>query len=251
MHLTEGSLSTVNIITTSGLGLCAFGIACWGSRKEISRQKLGFWSVMTGLVLLAQMVNFSTGLGFSGHFLGVALLTTIFGLWSAMLSVGLILIVQALFLGDGSITTLGVNFINMGVMAAGAAYFVFHVMQGRRRMLRDAGQLFAMALASYVSILVAALCLGLTLGYALGSLMFSYALIAFFEAFISVAIFYACARYKSQRKSDLTKRSLALPPLIFGVIAVLLISFSSPLPDALGRAIEMYTIGAFDLPVKL
>ena len=141
---------------------------------------LGSWSVTTGLVLLAHMVNFSTGLGFSGHFLGVALLTIIFGLWSAMLSVGLVLIVKALFLGEGSIATLGVNFINMGVMAAGAAYFVFNVMQGRRRMLRDAGQLFAMAMASYVSVLVAALCLGLTLGYALSTFMPSYALFAFF-----------------------------------------------------------------------
>ena len=251
MHLAEDSLSVVNLIVTSGVGLCAFGIACWGSRKEISSQNLGSWLAMTGFVLIAQKVNFSTGLGFSGHFLGVALLTTIFGPWSAMLSIGFTLAVQAVFLGDGSVATLGVNFINMGIMPAGTAYFLFYIMQGRRRMLKDAGQLIAMALASYFSLLVSALSLGLTLGFAIGSLISIYALVAFFETFISVVIFYVCARYKYRTKPELTERSLVLPILMFGLIAALLISYNSQLPDALGRTIELYTLGQSDLPVKL
>jgi len=243
MHLNQESLSTVNLIVTSGVGLCAFCIAFWFSRKEISSKTLGSWLMMTSFILFSQEVNFPTGLGFPSHFLGTALLTNIFGPWSAMLSIGLILTVQAVFLGVGSIATIGANFISMGIVATGTTYFVFYLMQGRRRMLKDAGQMLAMALSSYASVLVSALSLALIMDFALSTLISSYALVAFFEAFISVVIFYVCARYKYRKKSELEEQSLVLPILMFGLIAVILIYYNSQLPDALGKIMEMYTIG--------
>ena len=106
-----------------------------------------------------------------------------------MLSVGLILAAQAALQGDDSIATLGVNLINMGVVAVGPAHAVFHVMQGERKMLKDTAQLLAIASASYISTLTAALSIGLIIGYNLGSLMAFYFIVGLFEALVSVSIF--------------------------------------------------------------
>lgn len=65
-------------------------------------------------------------MGTSGHLVGGALAAIILGSpFAAVFILTLVLIVQAVLFGDGGITTLGANIINMGVIGGFAGFYTF------------------------------------------------------------------------------------------------------------------------------
>ena len=228
MHLVEATLSnTATLLTTTG-GLIAFGAACIGARKEMSVKRLPSLALATGLVFLAQALNVATGFGFSGHLIGGALLAVMFGPWSAMLSMAAILSGQAIFLGDGSISTLGANFLNMGLVAAWSGYACYKLTD---RCLNGRKQFVSMGVAAYVSTVLAALALSVQVGYAMPQLLSAHLLIGCIEAVLSMAIFAACA---NSSESALRWK----PALALAVLALALLPLSSEQPDGMEHSLE-------------
>jgi cobalt/nickel transport system permease protein len=56
----------------------------------------------------------------------------ILGVWPAIISVSVALTIQALFFGDGGITTLGANCFNMAVVQVWVTYGLYRVLPGKR-----------------------------------------------------------------------------------------------------------------------
>ena len=79
MHLPEGSLNSSAVLVTTAVGMVAFGIACYCARGKLCPKQLPSLFAMTIFVLLAQMVNYATGFGYSGHWVGAGLLAIFFG----------------------------------------------------------------------------------------------------------------------------------------------------------------------------
>ena len=238
MHLTQGALDSSTTLLTSAVSVIALGAACYGARRQVKLKQLPALLVMSGFVFLAQMVNCSIGFGFSGHLVGASLLTIFFGPVAAMLSLASILTLQVGLLGDGSWSTLGANFLNMGVVAPWVSYVCFRVMQGRRAPQLDAGQVTAMGLASVLSIVGASLSLSLMLGGSVAGLLFSAGVWGLLEATIAVAVFAFCVR--EQNRGVLGSERLALRPLILITCFTLcLLPFSSQLPDGLEHVLEV------------
>lgn len=90
-----------------------------GKEKILKMAQLG------ALVFALQMLNFPIASGTSGHFLGGALLVIVLGPLEAVLTMSLVLIVQALVFADGGVFVLGMNILNMGVIGVFTAYFVY------------------------------------------------------------------------------------------------------------------------------
>jgi len=66
-------------------------------------------------VFAAQMINFSIpGTGSSGHLGGGMLLAVLLGPYAGFLTVASILLIQALFFGDGGLLAYGCNVFNLG-----------------------------------------------------------------------------------------------------------------------------------------
>ena len=237
MHLIQGTLDSSMTLATTAAGLMAFGLACYGARRELDTKQLPSLLAMTGFVFAAQMVNCATGFGFSGHLAGAALLAILFGPFSAMLSMGVILTAQYAFLGDGSLSTLGANFLNMGVVAPWIAIGVFRVLQGRRSPQADAGQVVALCIASLASTLGIAISLSLMSQAALSSILPAYAVIGGIEAVLSVAVFVICVRRMEARLSSMRRYALG-PIAAVCLIAVCLVPLSSKQPDGLEYALS-------------
>lgn len=233
MHLAQGTLSTSVTLLTSVAAIAAVGVAYYGARREVTKRKMPTLFAMSGFVFLAQMVNCSMGLGFSGHLLGGALLAVICGPWSAMLSMAAILSAQTALFGDGSWSTLGANFLNIGVVSVGVAYGIFRLLQGRRNSQLDAGQAFAMAIAAYSSTVAAAVSLALIADVQMSSLLYTHGIIGILEVCISVAMFAVCvASLRDTRPS--AECGFSLRPIAFAcALALCLAPFSSQLPDGL------------------
>jgi len=193
---------------------------------------------MTGFVFIAQMVNYSTGLGFSGHLLGAALLAVLFGPFAAMLSMAAVLTGQAALLGDGSISTLGANFLNMGVVAPWAAHLIFRSVQGRYQLTEHAGQLFAMGLASYCSVIAATLSMSCMLGGQAMELLSTHAVIGAFEVVVSLAVFAATALSVQSHLSSARRGMRLIPITAACALCICFAPFSSQLPDGLEHVLE-------------
>lgn len=102
-------------------------------RKEDIQNKIPLMGVVGAFVFAAQMVNFSIpGTGSSGHIAGGVLLAAILGPEAGFLSLVSILIVQALFFGDGGLLALGCNIINIGFFSCFIGYkFVYRNIIGK------------------------------------------------------------------------------------------------------------------------
>ncbi len=70
--------------------------------------------------------------GTEGHLLGGALAVVLLGPWLGPVVITVVTVVQALFLGDGGLSTLGVNVVNLALVPAAVGY---PVLLGLRRLL--------------------------------------------------------------------------------------------------------------------
>ena len=168
MHLPEGSLNSSAVLITTAVGILAFGIACCFARRKLCPKQLPSLLAMTIFVCLAQTVNYATGLGYSGHWVGAGLLSIFFGPIAAMLSMAAVLGTQSSLFGDGCWATLGANFINIGIVAPWAAHWSFKLLQGRRSPQVDLGQIIAVGIANFFAIVFA---IGATLAGMAGMLI--------------------------------------------------------------------------------
>jgi cobalt/nickel transport system permease protein len=238
MHLVSESLPLSVSLLTSVAGVVSLGAACYGARRELSAEQVPAFFAMTGFVFIAQMVNCSTGLGFSGHLLGAALLAVLLGPFAAMLSMAAVLTGQAAVLGDGSISTLGANFLNMGVVAPWAAHLIFHSLQRRHQWTAHTGQFFAMALASYGSVIAATLSMSYMFGGQTLELLSTHAVIGAFEVVVSLSVFAATA-FGVQSYRSTSRCGLRLIPITVScALCICLAPFSSQLPDGLEHVLE-------------
>ncbi len=66
-------------------------------------------------------------MGTSGHMVGATLVAIVFGSppWAGVLVLTLVLLVQGFAFGDGGITTMGANILNMGIISGFAGYYTY------------------------------------------------------------------------------------------------------------------------------
>ena len=75
--------------------------------------------ITSACVFAAQMVNFHIlVLPVSGPLLGGVLAAVMLGPWAGACVIATVLAVQCLLCGDGGLTALGANFVNMGLIGS-------------------------------------------------------------------------------------------------------------------------------------
>lgn len=123
MHMADALISPV----VGGTMLAASaGIAAYSIKKiqdDMDEKKIPLMGVMGAFVFTAQMINFTIpGTGSSGHLGGGMLLAILLGPYAGFLTMASILLIQALFFGDGGLLAYGCNVFNMGFYTCFVAY---------------------------------------------------------------------------------------------------------------------------------
>jgi len=95
------------------------------TRSPLARERIPLMALLGAGIFVAQMLNFPVGGGTTGHLVGAALATIMLGFAPALLVMTLILIVQALMFGDGGVTALGLNILNMAVIGCGVSQLIY------------------------------------------------------------------------------------------------------------------------------
>jgi cobalt/nickel transport system permease protein len=120
-------------------------------------------SLVAAFAFVVMMFNLPLPGGTTGHAVGMAIAAILIGPWASMLAISVALLIQAVFFGDGGITTFGANSFNMAIVGPWVAYATYRLISGRAA-VQSSRRVFAAAAAGYASINAAALCAAMELG---------------------------------------------------------------------------------------
>ena len=135
-----------SVIAAGGLTVCL-----WKLKHHLAERTPVLMGVMSAFVFAAQMVNFPLyPLPISGHLLGGVLSAVLLGPWAGAVVIAAVLIVQCLLFGDGGVTALGANFVNMGLIGSIGGYAIYVPL--RRAMRGRVGILVGAMAAAWFSI---------------------------------------------------------------------------------------------------
>ena len=162
MHIPDGLLS---IALCTLMYLISIGFLVWAWKKvknTYSASAAPILAVSSAFVFAAQMVNFPIFFGASGHLVGGTFLAVLLGPFAAIISMSIVLLMQALIFADGGITTFGANLFNMAIIG-GLSYFVVKILLRESKSQRRF--FLSVFIASWFSILLGAFSCGLLLGF--------------------------------------------------------------------------------------
>jgi len=163
MHIPDGYLSPSTCAVFYAASAPFWYIALRRVKRTLSTRLVPLLSVMAALSFVIMMFNLPLPGGTTGHAVGVAIATIILGPWASILAISIALSIQAVFFGDGGITTLGANCFNMAIVGSLAAYAVYRVAAGRAP-LTSARRVVAAALAGYAAVNTSAFCAAVEFG---------------------------------------------------------------------------------------
>lgn len=235
----QGSICPLTAVV-SAAGLAA--AICFGVKAKQQPAAARFAAV-TALIFAGQMLNFPISDGTSGHWLGGVLAASLLGTPFGVISISLVVAIQALVFSDGGLTVLGANLLNMALVGAGFGGWL------RTRLLVTArGVLaphFATALAAWVVVVVAALCVSIELALGgqialakvLPAMLATHAVVGLGEAALTVAACALCANQLAVRETN--QHSYVTFAAMLLLVLVLSL-FASPLPDGLEWVAQRY-----------
>ncbi|AEC52394.1 ABC-type cobalt transport system, CbiM permease component [Pyrococcus sp. NA2] len=156
MHIPDGLLSIkiagITFIIT--LGVLAYSLR---KLKEYPEERIPLLGLFAAGIFAAQMINFPIIGGVSGHLLGATLVAILLGPYPAVIVMTAVLIVQTFLFGDGGITALGANILNMGIVGAFIGYGIYSK-------LKPLNEQLAIGIASWCSVVLGAILASLEIG---------------------------------------------------------------------------------------
>ena len=151
MHIPDGFIPISQCIVYWIIALVALYFSVrWASQKLDERQ-IPLFAVLAAGIFAIQAMNIPIPWGTSGHMVGAALVAIVFASpWAAVLLLSIVLILQGLIFGDGGITALGANILNLGIIGGFVGYYLF-------KGTKSLGEIPAVFIAAWASIFLAAI----------------------------------------------------------------------------------------------
>lgn len=164
MHIPDGFLTILISAIMWAIAIILLAFSFWRLGKDFDEKQIPLMATLTAMFFAAQMVNYPIVGGTTAHLLGGPILAITLGPYAALVSITVILVIQAFFFGDGGILTLGANIVNMGVVGVFLPWIVFlliyRLKPGRTGMIL--GAFSAAFLGDLAAALSAAFMLGLS-----------------------------------------------------------------------------------------
>jgi len=156
MHIPDGYLSP----STCAVMYAGAGAGWYASLRKVRHALNGrlipLISVFAAFCFIVMMFNLPLPGGTTSHAVGVSIASIVLGPAGAILATSIALTIQALFFGDGGITTLGANCFNIAIVGSLVSYGVYRLIAAKAP-LSSRRRVLASAVAGYIAINVAAL----------------------------------------------------------------------------------------------
>ncbi|MDD1666517.1 MAG: cobalt transporter CbiM, partial [Methanomicrobiales archaeon] len=126
MHIPDSFIPIGQALLYWAIALVFIALSLRWARNEMNEEKIPLVAVLAAGIFALQSFNLPVGMGTSGHLVGGALAAIVLGSpFAAIFILTLVLIVQGVLFGDGGITTMGVNILNMGVIGGFVGFSAF------------------------------------------------------------------------------------------------------------------------------
>jgi cobalt/nickel transport system permease protein len=197
VHIPDGFVSAPVAVAGAAVAVAGLTICVRRAGRDGTERQLPLAGLIAAFFLVLGAPIIPVAVGTSGHLLGGTLAVALLGPWLGPVVITVVTVAQTLFLGDGGVSALGVNVVNLALMPAAVGY---PLLLGLRRMLprRPAGITVAAGVAAVVSVLAAAVlftveyavggAVGVPLHTVAGSVIGVYALVAVFEGLVTAVV---------------------------------------------------------------
>lgn len=149
MHMADALISPAVGGTMMAATACVAAYSINKVRSDLDDKKVPMMGVMGAFIFASQMINFAIpATGSSGHIGGGMLLAILLGPYAGFLTMASILLIQALFFGDGGLLAFGCNVFNLGFFTCYFSYPLIYKWITRKGL--TAGRIFWASMASAV-----------------------------------------------------------------------------------------------------
>ncbi|MBP5700007.1 MAG: cobalt transporter CbiM [Methanobrevibacter sp.] len=199
MHIPDGFIPLAQCAIYYIIMIVALYFSAKWARANLDEKRIPLLAVLAAGIFAIMSMNMPIPFGTSGHMVGGALVAIVFmAPEAAVLVFTAVLLIQALFFGDGGITALGANVFNMAIVGGCVGLYSFKALQG---LIGKYPSAFVAAwLATLIAAVVAAIEMAiagtfpLTVGIA--SMALYHAFIGIIEGVLTVIVLYALEKFR-------------------------------------------------------
>ncbi len=156
MHIPDGYLGPATCAGGFAVMAPIWAIASNRVKKTLETRQVPLLAIGAAFSFVIMMFNVPIPGGTTGHAVGAVLVAILLGPWAATLAVSVSLVIQALLFGDGGITAIGANCLNMAFVLPFVGYGVYRLVSGRGATSAKR-RVIAAGIAGYVGLVVASL----------------------------------------------------------------------------------------------
>lgn len=151
MHIPDGFIPLWQCAIYYVIVIIALYFSLNWAKKNLDEKTAPLMAVLAAGIFAIMSMNVPIPWGTSGHMVGGALVAIIFmAPEAAVIIFTLVLLAQALIFGDGGVTAIAANVLNMGIIGGVAGLYTFKALR------KPIGKVPAIAIASWLSIFLAA-----------------------------------------------------------------------------------------------
>jgi len=162
VHIPDGYLSPQTYLVLDAAIIPIWIIAARKVKRTLKTKQIPLMALGAAFAFVIMMFNVPVIGGSTGHAVGGTLIAIILGPWAAVISISVALVIQALVFGDGGITAIGANCINMAVILPFVGYYLYRLIAGDAP--STSRRVVSSGVAAYVAILAAAISAGFMFG---------------------------------------------------------------------------------------
>ncbi|MCD6479835.1 energy-coupling factor ABC transporter permease [Candidatus Bathyarchaeota archaeon] len=162
MHIPDGFLDPLTAGVCYIVAVIFIVYSLYRTRASINPEIASMASILAAGIFAAQMLNWPLPGGTSLHMVGGALAGILLGPWLGGLVIFIVLLIQCLVFGDGGITALGANVLNMAIVDVLVGYLIYRAIAGKGGRPH---RWVASFLGGWLGIALAGIVCGLEIGY--------------------------------------------------------------------------------------
>ena len=189
MHIWDGYIDPVTAVVMFAVSIAFLAWAWKKVKADYPQSFVALLAISSAFVFAAQMIHFPIMAGTSGHVVGATFLAILLGPYAGMLSMTIILLMQAFFFADGGVLAFGANVFNMAIIGAISFFIVKLLTRSNKSPKRFVSSVFV---ASWLSVVIGSLAAALEMGtspaYAnAGGITFTVPAMLFYYGFMGLA----------------------------------------------------------------
>lgn len=199
MHIPDGFIPIAQCLIYYVILIVALYFSVKWAKSNLDEKRIPLLAVLAAGIFAIMSMNMPIPFGTSGHMVGGALVAIVFlAPEAAVLVFTVVLLIQALIFGDGGLTALAANVINMGIVGGAVGLYTFKALNTK------IGNYPAVGIAAWLATVLAALACAIEMSIAgtfpinigIPSMVLYHLFIGMIEAVLTVVVVAALDKFR-------------------------------------------------------